>query len=91
MFSEFYRRVRVSTRTLLFAALFLVLFVFSVVPAFAQATIEFDPTVLFDNANIWIPVILGIFAIPFGISIAANLVTAIGNAIVAAIRGAFRG
>lgn len=37
-------------------------------------TIDFDPSTIIDNANVWIPVILGILAAPFGIRFAFKIV-----------------
>lgn len=59
-----------------------------VAPSFASAvTLDVDVAPLFDNANIYLPIFMAIFAIPFGIAIAYALVKLIGGAIVGAISG----
>lgn len=42
-------------------------------------TIDFDPSVIISNANIWIPVLLTIMAAPFGIRFASRIVSYILN------------
>lgn len=66
------------------------------VTAFAQTpvpapSIDLDVTPLFDSMNSYIPLFLGIFAIPGGIVIAIALVRMLINLVSGAIKGASSG
>lgn len=82
-----------GNRSLFLIMAALSLMVMMSVTAFAQTavpppTIDLDVTPLFESMNGYIPLFLGIFAIPGGIVIAIALVRMLINAVSNAIKGA---